>query len=99
MALSHDLTTEDGVREYLQQGLYPTCHRVERLSDGVSGFVYRAWQQASTEPATFIVKHVEGYAARSQNWKLDQHRMVGGQRDCARVPTCSYTGRTLSTRP
>lgn len=42
MARQHDLTSSDGVQNYLQTNNYPTCVSVERLAEGVSGFVYRA---------------------------------------------------------
>ena len=69
-----DLTREDEVKLYLEGKGYASCFKVERLTEGFSGFVFRAHQQA--EPRTMIVKHVEGWAARARQYKLDQNRMV-----------------------
>ena len=46
-----------------------------RLQGGSGGFVYRA-QLEDVDPPSIIVKHVEGYAARAQQWKLDTNRLV-----------------------
>ncbi|KXT07464.1 hypothetical protein AC578_566 [Pseudocercospora eumusae] len=69
-----DLTREDEVKLYLEANGYASCFMVERLSEGFSGFVFRAHQQA--EPQTLIVKHVEPWAARAKQYKLDQNRML-----------------------
>lgn len=37
-----DLTTPEGIQEYLQSRGYPLCDSVVRLAEGFSGFVYRA---------------------------------------------------------
>ena len=75
---AQDLTTEGGVISYLQKGSYPSCAKAtkaERLPEGAAGFVFRVYLEDSEWPAV-IVKHAEPYAARSQQWKLDQNRMV-----------------------
>ncbi|EME88214.1 uncharacterized protein MYCFIDRAFT_169875 [Pseudocercospora fijiensis CIRAD86] len=70
-----DLTIwEDEVKLYLEAKGYASCFMVERLTEGFSGFVFRAHQQA--EPQTMIIKHVEGWAARAKQYKLDQSRML-----------------------
>lgn len=77
-----DLTTEHGMLAYLQSGRYPACtnaSNVKRLPEGFGGFVYRAYIESSEKEnvvPTVIVKHAEGYAARSPQWKMDQNRMV-----------------------
>lgn len=77
----HDLTTESGVLAYLQQGPYPTSIKASRLAGGSSGFVYRVTTKTLLENgvASFILKHVQGYAARASAFKLDQNRLVNGQ--------------------
>lgn len=73
-----DLTTESGVLAYLQQGPYPTSIKASRLAGGSSGFVYRVTTETILENgvASFILKHVQGYAARAPAFKLDQNRLV-----------------------
>lgn len=71
-----DLTTEQGVQKYLRSKLYPSCHRVERLPEGFGGFVFRAHLEEDAGPSSVILKHVEPYAARSPQWKLEQVRLV-----------------------
>jgi hypothetical protein len=76
--VSRDLTTEEGILSYLQSGIYAEAKHVmsaHRLQGGASGFVYRA-QLEDADLSSIIVKHVEGYAARAQQWKLDTNRMV-----------------------
>ncbi|KAK4507156.1 hypothetical protein PRZ48_000890 [Zasmidium cellare] len=70
-----DLTTEEGVKQYLKSKLYPSCSHVERLPEGFGGFVFRAHIGNDEGPSTVIFKHVEGYAARSPQWKLEQVRL------------------------
>ncbi|KAK3711531.1 hypothetical protein LTR37_009522 [Vermiconidia calcicola] len=73
-----DLTTEDGVLSWLQSSTFPQgkkVTKVKRLTEGASGFVYRAFLEDASQPSV-IVKHVESYAARAQNWKLDQNRIT-----------------------
>lgn len=72
-----DLTTDEGIQSYLTTtpGLYPTCHKIDRLPEGFGGFVYRAHLGESSSPSSVIVKHVQPYAARAQSWKLDQTRL------------------------
>ncbi|KAI9659368.1 MAG: hypothetical protein M1821_001626 [Bathelium mastoideum] len=72
---SQDLTTEEGVLRYLCKRFYPTCSKVERLSDGFSGFVYRANLASTKQSTSIIVKHFESYAARAPTWKLDPVRL------------------------
>ena len=38
----HDLTSPEGVQNYLRTHGYSSCGSVERLAGGSSGFVYRA---------------------------------------------------------
>lgn len=71
-----DLTTEEGVQEYLKSQLYPSCHQVERLPEGFGGFVFRAHVGEDGGPSSVIFKHVKPYAARSPQWKLEQVRLV-----------------------
>ncbi|KAF2173269.1 hypothetical protein M409DRAFT_17212 [Zasmidium cellare ATCC 36951] len=71
-----DLTTDSGVKQYLRSNLYPSCHHVERLPEGFGGFVFRAHIEGDgAGPSTMIFKHVEPYAARSPQWKLEQVRL------------------------
>lgn len=75
--MTHDLTTESGVLHYLKVGLFPDSVKATRLQEGVSAFVYRI----DTEPlhdgtVSFIVKHVQDYAARSTSYKLEPSRIV-----------------------
>lgn len=79
----YDLTTEDGILDWLRSSEYgegKSVTSVERLPGGASGFVYRGTLQNAFR-ASVIVKHVENYAARAQHWKLDPSRMV----DCLYV--------------
>ncbi|KAM0719683.1 hypothetical protein Q7P37_003814 [Cladosporium fusiforme] len=72
-----DLTTEESVLKYLQSKDY-TCTTVERLSEGVSGFVFRAHLNipaSAQSPTSLIVKHVQNYAARWPEYKIAQDRM------------------------
>lgn len=71
-----DLTTEEGIQQYLRSNHYPSCQHIERLPEGFGGFVFRAHIENDGKPSTIIVKHVEPYAARSTSWKLDQSRLV-----------------------
>ena len=77
-----DLTTEDGMLAYLRSDQCPGCTNVtnvERLPEGSASFVYCTYIENSEWKnigASIIVKHVEGYLARRQEWKLDQNRMV-----------------------
>lgn len=72
-----ELTTESGVKQYLQSNLYSSCQHVERLPEGFGGFVFRAHIESDgAGPSTVIFKHVEPYAARSPQWKLEQVRLV-----------------------
>lgn len=72
-----DLTTDQGIKSYLTTtpGLYPTCHKIDRLPEGFGGFVYRAHLGESSSSSSVIVKHVQPNAARAQAWKLDQTRL------------------------
>lgn len=73
-----DLTTEDGVLSWLQSSTFAegkNVTKVQRLTEGACGFVYRAYLEG-TSRSSVIIKHVESYAARAQNWKLDQNRIV-----------------------
>lgn len=75
---SADLTSEDGIVEYLKSGIYTDAQhpvKAAELEGGSGGFVYRVELENSDQP-TIIVKHAEGYAARAQQWKLDTNRMV-----------------------
>jgi hypothetical protein len=74
--MADDYTTEAGIQAYLISALYPLCDKVERLSEGFSGFVFRAHQNDESLPPTVVIKHVEPYAARMQQWKIDQNRMA-----------------------
>ncbi|KAK3711366.1 hypothetical protein LTR37_009746 [Vermiconidia calcicola] len=73
-----DLTTEDGVLSWLQSSTFAegkNVTKVQRLTEGACGFVYRAYLEG-TSRSSVIIKHVESYAARAQNWKLDQNRIT-----------------------
>lgn len=73
-----DLTTEEGISTYLHNSdlsFCPKVTRVERLAEAFAGFVFRVCVEGAVQKSV-IVKHVEGYAARAQSWKLDQSRMV-----------------------
>lgn len=73
--MSTDLTTEDGMLVYLRQGHFPKCSGTKQLTGGWGGFVYRA-TTGDPETSFVVVKHAEGYAARTPEWKLDVNRMV-----------------------
>ena len=73
-----DLTTEDGLLQWLHKSNYEEgthAIKVERLLGGAAGFVYRAHLE-DVASKSIIVKHAEPYAARAQHFKLDQNRMV-----------------------
>ena len=76
---SPDLTTEEGILAYLndhKDSTWPQITHVKRHIEGSSGFVFRAYT-ADPKLPSIIVKHVQGYAARAQQWKLAQDRLVG----------------------
>lgn len=90
-----DLTTESGVLAYLQQGPYPTSIKASRLAGGSSAFVYRVETKTALEngAVSFILKHVQGYAARAPALKLGQNRLVKLQ-----PPAVTYTDKLIGTR-
>lgn len=82
-----DLTTEEGVKQYLRSNLYSSCRKVERLPEGFGGFVFRAHNDEKEQPSSVIFKHVEPYAARAQSWKLDQSRLVCSEGLLSKMPS------------
>lgn len=74
----YDLKVPDGVCRYLSHE-FQSCARVIRLAEGgFSAYVFRAHLETAlpSGESTVIVKHVEQYAARGFDFKLDPDRLV-----------------------
>lgn len=71
-----DLTSVEGILEYLASTPYAATSAT-RLQGGSSGFIYRAVLKSplSRGAETVVIKHVEGYASASKQWKISTTRM------------------------
>ncbi|KAF4553959.1 Hypothetical protein D9617_5g068340 [Elsinoe fawcettii] len=68
-----DLTTEQAAADWLSKELGKPCQRTTRLTEGYGSFLYRAELE---DNSTVIVKHVQPFAARSQQFALDPERLT-----------------------
>lgn len=72
----HDLTVEDGVREYLA-GTPFAATRVEALSGGSANYVYRIWLETPYEGRrTVVLKHTKPYVRAFKDMAFTDERQV-----------------------
>lgn len=72
MATSYDLTTVDGLRNYLHEHGDPAIDKITMLTGGTANYVYRVTDSTGTAK---VYKHAAPYSHSNKDFALDVRRM------------------------